>query len=146
MKRLSMELFVGIFLIAGFLSFLYLAVRLGGVDIFSTGDYNVKATFASVSGLKPDAAVEISGVPVGKVTSISLNKGKALVEMQIRSAVKLPEDCIASIRTMGIIGDKYVKISLGGSDEYIPPGGSITETEPAIDLEELLSKYVFGKI
>jgi phospholipid/cholesterol/gamma-HCH transport system substrate-binding protein len=146
MKRFNVELFVGLFLIAGFLSFLYLAIRLGEVEIFSTGDYTVKARFASVSGLKLAAVVEIAGVPVGKVKSISLDKGQAVVEMQISSKLKLPEDSIASIRTMGIIGDKYIKISLGGSDNDIHPGGWITETESSVDLEEILSKYIFGKI
>lgn len=146
MKRFSVELFVGIFLIAGFLCFVYLAIRLGEVDIFRTSDYIVKARFASVTGLKPDTMVEIAGVQVGKVTRIILDEGKALVEMQISSQVKLSDDTIASIRTMGIIGDKYVKLSPGGSDRYIQPGGMITETESAIDLEELVSKYIFGKI
>ena len=146
MKRFNVELFVGIFLIAGFLSFVYLAVRLGEVNIFRTGDYSVKARFASVTGLKSDAMVEISGVQIGRVSRISLDGGKALVEMQLNSHVKLPDDSIASIRTMGIIGDKYVKISLGGSDRTIQPGGWITETESAIDLEEMVSKYIFGKL
>jgi phospholipid/cholesterol/gamma-HCH transport system substrate-binding protein len=146
MKRFSLELVVGIFLIVGFLCFVYLAVRLGKVDIFRSSDYVVKARFASVTGLKPDAMVEIAGVQVGKVARISLDEEKALVEMLISSQVKLSDDTIASIRTMGIIGDKYVNLSPGGSDRYIQAGGMITETESAIDLEELVSKYIFGKI
>jgi phospholipid/cholesterol/gamma-HCH transport system substrate-binding protein len=132
MKRFSLELVVGIFLIVGFLCFVYLAVRLGKVDIFRSSDYVVKARFASVTGLKPDAMVEIAGVQVGKVARISLDEEKALVEMLISSQVKLSDDTIASIRTMGIIGDKYVNLSPGGSDRYIQAGGMITETESAI--------------
>ncbi len=146
MKRFSVELGVGIFLVTGFLAFIYLAVQLGEVNLFSKGDYSVNARFASVTGLKADAMVEIAGVQVGRVNRITLDKDKALVELRIFSGTELPEDSVASIRTMGIIGDKYVKISLGGSDKYIQPSGWITETESAIDLEELVSRYIFGKI
>ncbi|MBW2145449.1 MAG: outer membrane lipid asymmetry maintenance protein MlaD [Deltaproteobacteria bacterium] len=146
MKRFSLELIVGIFLIIGFLAFIYLAVKLGEVDILRTGDYSINARFTSVTGLKTDAIVEIAGVQIGKVKRIRLDDDRAVVELRIYSGAKLPDDSVASIRTMGIIGDKYIKISLGGSDRYIQPGGMITETESAIDLEELVSKYIFGKI
>lgn len=146
MKRFSIELVVGIFLVIGFFAFFYIVVQLGEVKIFSTGDYVLKARFASVTGLKNDAAVEIAGVKIGRVNCISLDDDKALVEILVNGETRLPSDSVASIRTMGIIGDKYIKISMGGSEKSIPPGGMITETESAIDLEELVSKYIFGKI
>ncbi len=147
MKRFSLETAVGIFMIAGFLCFAYLSVRLGGVSIFGDETYSVTARFGSVSGLKPGAAVEISGVRVGKVTTIKLDgdEYQAIVAMEIDRDVKIQEDSIASIRTAGIIGDRYVDISPGGMDELVEPGGEIVETESAINIEELISKYMFEK-
>jgi len=91
--------------------------------------------------------VEIAGVQVGKVAKVRLDPEyyDAVVSMAIDKGVSLQEDSIASIRTAGIIGDRYVKISPGGSPEAIAPGGEITETESAINIEELISKYIFEK-
>ena len=145
MKKINIETGVGIFLIVGLLCLGYLSVKLGDVALFGTEQYVVKARFANVSGLKEGATVEIAGVSVGKVSTISLNDYEAEVELLIDPQVKLQDDSIASIRTQGIIGDKYVKIKTGGSEEYIGSDGEITETESAIELEELVSKYIFEK-
>lgn len=145
MKKVNVETGVGIFLIAGLLCLGYLSVKLGDVSLFGTDEYVVKAKFANVSGLKEGAVVEIAGVPVGKVAKIHLDDYEALVEMQINPGVKLQEDSIASIRTQGIIGDKYVKLKIGGAEEFITDGDEIFETESAIELEELVSKYIFEK-
>ena len=145
MNKINIETGVGIFLIAGLLSLGYLSTRLGDVDLFGTEQYTVQARFASVSGLREGAAVEVAGVPIGKVSKIHLDDYEAMVELQIYPEIKLQDDSIASIRTQGIIGDKYVKIKVGGSDEYIEKGGEILETESAIELEELVSKYIFEK-
>jgi phospholipid/cholesterol/gamma-HCH transport system substrate-binding protein len=97
--------------------------------------------------LKEGARVEIAGVLVGKVEKISLDEDDmAKVELSIFPEVKLQADVIASIKTQGIIGDKFIKISPGGDDEYLKDGDQITETESAIDLEDLISKYVFGDV
>ncbi|OHB25010.1 MAG: outer membrane lipid asymmetry maintenance protein MlaD [Desulfuromonadaceae bacterium GWC2_58_13] len=147
MNRLNVEVAVGIFLVAGFLCFAWLSVKLGNVDLFGGNEYTVKANFSSVSGLKEGAPVEIAGVKIGKVSRIHLQEKtyEAEVELTLDRVVKLQEDSIASIRTSGIIGDRYVSISPGGSEEIIQAGGSIFETESAINLEELVSKYVFEK-
>jgi phospholipid/cholesterol/gamma-HCH transport system substrate-binding protein len=147
MNRLNVEVAVGVFLVAGFLCFAWLSVKLGHVDLFGGDEYPVKASFSSVSGLKEGAAVEIAGVKIGKVSRIRLGGEtyEAEVELTLDKEVKLQEDSIASIRTAGIIGDRYVSISPGGSDLLIEPGGVIFETESAINLEELVSKYVFEK-
>ncbi len=146
-KSFNLELAVGVFMLAGLLALAYLAVNLGGIDLFG-GDYTkVYAQFDSVSGLKEGARVEIAGVLVGKVDKISLNQDDmARVELLIFPEVKLQTDVIASIKTQGIIGDKFIKISPGGDDSYLGDGGLITETESAIDLEDLISKYVFGSV
>jgi len=145
MKRYSTEAAVGVFLILGFMALAWMSVRLGGVGALGTDAYAIQARFTSVSGLKSGAAVEIAGVPVGKVRTIELDGDdyEALVSLAIRGDVKLQEDSVASIRTAGIIGDKYIKITPGGADEIIQPGGEIVETEASISLEELVSKYIF---
>jgi phospholipid/cholesterol/gamma-HCH transport system substrate-binding protein len=146
-KRFNVETAVGIFMIAGFLSFVWLAVNLGDVDFFGEETYAVKARFVSASGLKEGATVEIAGVTVGKVTAIDLDRDdyEAVVHMNIDRDIELQEDVIASIRTAGIIGDRYVSLMPGGAEENIGPGGEIFETESAINLEELVSKYIFEK-
>lgn len=147
MSRLNIETAVGLFMVAGFLCFAWLSVRLGDVALFGSAAYDLKASFGSVSGLKPGATVEIAGVTVGKVKSISLapDDYEAKVTMAIDLEVKVSEDSIASIRTAGIIGDRYVDISPGGSETMLEQGEEIAETESAINLEELVSKYIFEK-
>ena len=145
MKRATIEMAVGLFLVAGFLSFIYLTVKLGDIEYFADETYQVKASFNSISGLKEGALVEIAGVKVGKVTSIQLNNDEyeAEVLLEINKGVKLQDDSIAAIRTAGIIGDRFVNIKPGGSDIYIEDGDELEETESAISLEELVSKYMF---
>lgn len=145
MNRINVETGVGIFLIAGLICLGYLSTKLGDVNLFGSEQYRVTAKFASVSGLREGAAVEVAGVSVGKVSRIHLDDYEARVELEIDPAIKLQDDSIASIRTQGIIGDKYVKIKVGGSEEFIEKGGEILETESAIELEELVSKYIFEK-
>lgn len=145
MKNISIETGVGIFLVAGLLCFGYLAVKLGDVGLFGTEQYPVTAHFSNVSGLKEGSIVEVAGVTIGKVSKIDLENYQARVELLINPDVQLQEDSIASVRTQGIIGDKYIKIKAGGAGEFIPQGGEIIETESAIELEELVSKYIFEK-
>lgn len=145
MKKFNVETGVGIFIVLGLLCLGYLSINLGDINVFGTEKYLVKARFANISGLKEGATIEIAGVNVGKVGKIALDDYEAEVQLLINPDVKLQEDAIASIRTQGIIGDKYVKIKSGGSDEYIENNGEIIETESALELEELISKYIFEK-
>jgi phospholipid/cholesterol/gamma-HCH transport system substrate-binding protein len=145
MKKINIETGVGIFLIVGLLCLAYLSVKLGDVNLFGTDQYIIKARFDNITGLKEGSAVEIAGVPVGKVSKIYLDNNDAFVELFIEPDVRIQDDSIASIRTQGIIGDKYIKILPGGADEYIKSEGEILETESSIDLEELVSKYIFEK-
>ena len=140
-----MELGVGLFMVAGILALAYLSVNLGRVDILGQRGYDVYADFPSVGGLKSGAAVEIAGVPVGRVQSIGLNDFQARVTLRIDNDVKLQTDAIVSIKTKGLIGEKFVLISPGGSEKMVPAGGRLTEVEAPVDIEELISKYVFGK-
>ena len=147
MKRFNVEIVVGLFMLIGFACFAYLSVKLGDVQLFGNDNYTLKAHFGSVSGLKLGASVNIAGVEVGKVTRISLDpiSYDAVVQMEIAPDVELQDDSIASIRTAGMIGDRYVSISPGGSPELLLPGSEIRETESSINLEELISKYIFNK-
>ena len=109
--------------------------------------YQVLVNFDNISGLKVGAAVEVAGVEVGRVESIQLSPGdRARVVLRLKPGLKLHDDAIASIRTKGIIGDKFVKLSPGSSEKLIPPGGKIRDTESAVDWEELISKYIHGKV
>ncbi len=146
MNKGNLELVVGIFVLAGLACLAYLAIHLGKMEIVGSG-YKVYVTFDNISGLKNGAAVEIAGVDVGRVESIQLSPNdRAAVTLRLEPGLKLHEDAIASIRTKGIIGDKFVKLSPGSSEKLIPPGGRIRDTESAIDLEELISSYIHGKV
>jgi len=147
MKRFNTEIAVGIFLVAGFLCFVYISVKLGNINLFGPSTYSVQARFSSVSGLKVGANVEIAGVKIGRVAAIRLDPAEyeAVIGLDIDQVVKLQTDCIASIRTAGIIGDKYVSITPGGLEDLIEPGGEIEETESSINIEQLISKYIFEK-
>lgn len=145
MKRMNVEMVVGVFLLAGFISFSWLAVKMGDINPFENETYPITARFTSISGLKEGSTIELAGVIVGKVNSIELDTGdyEAVVHLDIDKTVELQDDSIASIRTSGIIGDKYIKVTPGGSDIILEAGDEIEETEPAISLEELISKYIF---
>lgn len=146
MRRLDLEVVVGLFLLLGIFALTYISVRLGKMQLFGLGGYVVYAEFPTVGGLKDGAAVEIAGVKVGRVENISLDDYRARVRMRIDDGIKLQEDTIASIKTKGLIGEKYMRLSPGASDDLISPGGKIRETEPPIDIEELIGSYIFGKI
>jgi phospholipid/cholesterol/gamma-HCH transport system substrate-binding protein len=146
MRRSPLELGVGVFVVIGILALSYLSIKLGRVEFLGGRGYVVTADFPSVGGLKPGATVEIAGVEVGREEAIALADYQARVTMRIHSGVKLQEDSIASIKTKGLIGEKYVRVSPGGSDQMIPPNGRIREVEAPVDIEELISKYIFGKV
>jgi len=148
MKKTSMETAVGIFVVIGIVCVGYLTVKLGKMELIGDNYYPVYARFRSVSGLKMGGYVEMAGVQIGKVDSISLEKETktALVEMKILKDTILSDDVIASVTTAGLIGDKYINLSPGGSETILKPGDMITETESAVNLEELISKYVFGSM
>ncbi len=149
MKMVKLEMMVGIFMIIGILCLGYVSIKLGKLE-FGGGDYYiVSAAFDSVSGLKPGARVEVAGVEVGKVDRIALDAksgDRALAYLKIKTGVKITDDVIASVRTSGIIGDKFIKLKPGGSDQMLKNYDKIRETESAIDIEELVSKFIHGKV
>lgn len=141
---------VGIFVIIGLLCVGYLTIKLGKMEFFGSGGFPLSARFDSVSGLRPGADVEMAGVPVGRVTDIRLDANpmqtQAIVSMLLTENLHLSDDSMASIKTSGLIGDKYVSLSRGGSETEIQAGGRIEETESPMDLESLISKYALGGV
>jgi phospholipid/cholesterol/gamma-HCH transport system substrate-binding protein len=144
--RREVEIAVGVFMLAGLLALGYLSIRLGQVDLFGARAYTIVADFPTVGGLKTGSTVEIAGVRVGRVDSIRLKDYQARVAMHIDQGVPVQSDAIVSIKTKGLIGEKFVQINPGGSEKLVGDGGRLTEVEAPVDIEELISKYVFGKI
>jgi len=146
MRKLNIEFTVGLFLIAGIICLGYLSIKLGRMEVLGGEGYDVYALFSNSGGLKKGSSVMIAGVEVGRIKSISLDDYQAKVVMNIAEGIKIQEDAIASIKTRGLIGEKFVEITPGASEKIVPSGGRIRETQPPIDFEELISKYVFGKV
>lgn len=148
MKESKIDFLVGLFLIAGLVCFGYMTTTFGESTFFSGGSfYSISAEFDNVSGLKSGANVTVAGVPVGRVTEITLTSDDmANVSILVRNEVQITEDAIASIKTEGLIGDKFIKISQGGADEMLNHGDIIFETESALDVEEMVSQFIFGKV
>jgi phospholipid/cholesterol/gamma-HCH transport system substrate-binding protein len=144
--KIDKELAVGIFLVIGIFSLVFISVKLGRLEVLGNQGYTLYAKFENAGGIKGGADVDIAGVTIGKVDSVTLDNYQALAAFTINKDVKIQEDSIASIRTKGLIGEKFVEISPGASDKILGNGGRIRETESAIDIEQLISKYVFGKV
>lgn len=139
---------VGIFMLIGIACVGYLTIQLGKMQWIGDNFYALEARFKSAAGLKAGSQVEIAGVQVGQVDTIRFDPDRqmAKVRLKIQKNIVLTDDVIASVKTSGLIGDRYIKLTPGGSDLVLKPGDQITETESAIDFEELISKYVFGGV
>lgn len=148
MKQSSVELGVGVFVLLGIICVGYLTIRLGEIEVLGDKTYMLNARFKSVTGLKAGAQVEIAGVQVGQVDSIALDPKDqmAMVRLKVKEAIVLGDDVIASVKTAGLLGDKYILLSPGGSDKILKPGDMIIETEPVLDIEGLIGKFAFGKV
>ena len=146
--QLKKESAVGLFVLVGLLAIVYMSIKLGNVQIFTDKYYPVYANFSDISGLKANAPVQMFGVKVGYVNSIALDQenGVARVGMLVEKEVELTDDAIVSVKTNGLIGDKFLKISPGGLGDPVNPGDTLFDTNPAVDLEDLISKFAFGKV
>jgi phospholipid/cholesterol/gamma-HCH transport system substrate-binding protein len=146
MEKTKLELVVGVFVFIGLVCLGYLSIKLGKLELVGGSVYEVEAQFNSASGLKPGSTVEIAGVEVGRVRGITLIEDRAKVKLAVNNTVKLYTDTIASIKTRGIIGEKFLALSPGGGGDILKPGDTIRDTESGLDLEELVSQYVHGKV
>lgn len=144
----SKNIVVGVFVLIGLVCVAYLTIKLGRMEVLGESGYTVTARFSSVAGLRVGANVEIAGVAVGRVSAIRLDTEDytAHVDLHINEGIPLSEDIMASVKTSGLIGDKYIAITPGGSETMLQPGSLITDTEPALDLEALIGKVVFGGV
>lgn len=146
MGNTKLEFIVGIFVLVGIVCLGYLSIKLGKLELIGGNVYEVVAQFNTASGLKSGSAVEIAGVEVGRVRAITLNEDRAAVTLAVDNRVKLYTDTIASIKTRGIIGEKFLALSPGGGGDPLKPGDTIRDTESGLDLEELVSQYVHGNV
>ena len=146
MEKAKLEFIVGIFVLVGIICLGYLSIKLGKLELIGGNVYEVVAQFNTASGLKAGSSVEIAGVEVGRVRAITLKEDRAAVILAVDDRVKLYTDTIASIKTRGIIGEKFLALSPGGGGEPLKPGDTIRDTESGLDLEELVSQYVHGNV
>mgnify|MGYP001237725804 CR=1 FL=1 len=146
MEKAKLEMVVGLFVLVGILCLGYLSIKLGKLEMIGGDVYEVEAQFNSASGLKPGSTIEIAGVEVGRVRVITLNEDRAMVKLAVNKTVKLYTDTIASIKTRGIIGEKFLALSPGGGGDPLKPGDTIRDTESGLDLEELVSQFVHGNV
>lgn len=148
MQKYTHETVVGIFVVIGLVCVGYMTAKLGNVSLFGDDSYTLYARFNSVSGLRVGNPVEMLGMEVGQVRGFAMDQEDlvAMVELKIKPDIKIYDDAIASIKTAGLIGDKYVSIDPGGSDDLLKPGDTITETESPLDIGDLISKYAFGDV
>lgn len=148
MKKFSKETIVGIFVVIGIICVVYMTVSLGKLNLFNKDYYTLKARFNSVSGLRPGNYVSALGINIGTVKSFELDQEEqmAVVTLSIRKDIAIYDDAMASIRTEGLIGDKFVSIDLGGAGDLLADGAFITDTESPTDIMDLISKYAFGSV
>jgi phospholipid/cholesterol/gamma-HCH transport system substrate-binding protein len=141
-RTYGLEFWVGVFTLFGVVCFAYLSINIGGMEFSGAGYYTIKARFTNVAGLKVGAPLEIAGVRVGDVKQIALDGTDAMVTMRVKEHISVREDDIAQIRTKGIIGDRYIKLSPGGADDLLAQGDQLSDTESAVEFEEIIGKFV----
>jgi phospholipid/cholesterol/gamma-HCH transport system substrate-binding protein len=148
MKKYAMETIVGVFVIFGLLCVGYMTVKLGKVDLLTNDSYSLIAKFTTVTGLRIGSPVNILGIEVGRVEKITMDQEslKAVVKISVKKDIKIYDDAIASIKTEGLIGDKYLSIDPGGGGNRLANNGVITDTQAGVDIEQLISKYAFGEV
>jgi phospholipid/cholesterol/gamma-HCH transport system substrate-binding protein len=138
------EIGAGLFVLLGLVTLGYLSTSIGGLHLLPRDDYHVRARFSNIGDLKPNAPVKIAGVTIGRVDSIRLEEFVGEVQLGIGRAVRLPKDTIASITTAGLLGDAYVSLSPGGSDTNLKDGDRIAQTEPALNMADIVGRAAFG--
>ncbi|MGQ4880344.1 outer membrane lipid asymmetry maintenance protein MlaD [Billgrantia sp. LNSP4103-1] len=152
MKRSkTMELGVGLFMLAGILGLLFLGLRVSGLTFTAPGDtFQLEANFANIGSLKPRARVTMSGVTVGRVSAIELDRewydARVILELDSELEDQLPRDTTAAILTAGLLGEQYIGLSVGGDPETLGDGDTIRDTQSAVVLEELIQQFVSNMV
>ena len=148
MKKNSLDFWVGLFVITGFVALLFLALKAGNMSAFSfVKTYSVTARFDNIGGLKPRAPVKSAGVVVGRVAAINFDDKtyQATVTLNIEYNFHFPKDSSAKILTSGLLGEQYIGIEAGGDEQSLAQGSKITQTQSAIVLESLISQFLYNK-
>ena len=148
MERSTLDLWVGLFVIAGIGALTILALKVGNMGSFGgTDTYQLSAYFDNIGGLKPRAAVKSSGVVVGRVAEITFDNEKfmAKVTMSMEKRYKFPKDTAASIRTAGLLGEQYIGLEGGGDSAMLNQGDTVKLTQSAVVLEKLISQFMYSK-
>ncbi|MFV0454250.1 MAG: outer membrane lipid asymmetry maintenance protein MlaD [Pseudomonas sp.] len=149
MRIRTLEIGVGLFLLAGLLALLLLSLRVSGITAGNTDSYKLYAYFDNIAGLTVRSRVTMAGVTIGKVTAIDLDRdsytGRVTMEVQ-RNVDILPVDSTASILTAGLLGEKYIGISVGGDEEVLADGDVIRDTQSSLVLEELIGKFLLNTV
>ncbi|MBE2286552.1 MAG: outer membrane lipid asymmetry maintenance protein MlaD [Prosthecobacter sp.] len=148
MKQSKLELLVGIFVVLGLAAIAYLTIKLGAGALVGGDTYEIEARFTNAGGLNSGSTVVVAGVTVGRVEGIRVDPVdfSAIATLRVMAGLKLPTDTMASIKTTGLIGDKYVLLSPGADETYLATGERITMTESSVDLESLIGKMAFGSV
>jgi phospholipid/cholesterol/gamma-HCH transport system substrate-binding protein len=148
MKQPRLEFLVGVFVLLGLVAIAWLTVKLGAGALVGGDTYRIEARFANASGLNVGGSVHVAGVPVGRVEAIRVEPSdfSAIVTLSVLSGLRLPTDSMASIKTTGLIGDKFISLSPGADDTFLEPGARITMTESSVDIESLIGKMAFGTL
>jgi len=148
MKQTTLELFAGVFVLLGIAAVAYLTIKLGSGSQIAGDTYLVEARFTNAGGLHSGSGVHVAGVSIGRVESVRLDPAdySAIATLRLPSALRLPTDSMAAIKTTGLIGDKYVSLSPGADETFLQAGARITMTESSVDLESLIGKMAFGSL
>ena len=148
MKQTKLEFLVGAFVLLGLVAVGYLTVKLGSGSFLSGDTYRIEARFANAGGLNTGGSVLVAGVPVGRIEGIRVDPAdfSAIVTLSVLSGLRLPTDSMASIKTTGLIGDKYIALAPGADESCLAPGERITMTESSVDIESLIGKMAFGSL
>lgn len=148
MERTTLDLWVGMFVVGGIAALVMLAMKVGNLGTYNVSDtYQVHAYFSNIGGLKPKASIRSAGVLVGRVTSISLDteRYEANVVMSLDKRYKFPKDTFANILTSGLLGEQYIGLMPGGDTEMLKDGDQVKQTQSAMVLEDLISKFMYSK-
>jgi phospholipid/cholesterol/gamma-HCH transport system substrate-binding protein len=147
MKRSTLDIWVGVFVAAGFVGLLFLALRVGNLTFSTSQTYQLEAKFANIGGLKKRAAIKSAGVVVGRVSDIGFDNDsyEAIVTLNIDAQFKFPRDTSAKILTSGLLGEQYIGLEAGGDDKMLKAGDRMRLTQSAVVLENLISQFLFSK-
>ena len=148
MERTALDLWVGLFVVAGLAALVVLAMKVGNLSTYNRSEtYQLQAYFSNIGGLKPQASIKSSGVLVGRVTGITLDtqRYEAKVMMNIDMRYQFPKDTFANILTTGLLGEQYIGLVPGGDTDMLKAGEVIKKTQSAVVLEDLIGKFLYGK-